>query len=219
MAALEVHSHEPRNARDRHDGNGRRGRRAVFRSRPMHGSASGACRRRRSAPSPSGIGDDFRRCRQSDPEPSCRRRWMGGHRDLGRDGAGSSIVLSAESISNSPNQSDSSLDISETRPRRHTRRMGRSNLSRSPAATDARQDDVGVYDWSLSPSGRMLTITAERGRLQRPRRRRRRRAGGGWAARPPTTTASGCSMRGRTNRNSSALVSIQAPPGGQRSAA
>lgn len=95
-----------------------------------------------------------------DPVPDeLRSRWMGGHRDVPgiEPTAGTTIVFSegAFSLTQSNGIEDELLRSAATSVGRQLR------LESSSDGEGCKEDDVGVYDWSLSSSGRILTMTAD----------------------------------------------------------
>jgi hypothetical protein len=92
------------------------------------------------------------------PLPSeLQSRWFGGHRDIVQLDKGSTLLFSARGfVMNEANQWDSIRLLSSTAAVVGDGQL-RLELNANGNGCEAR--DVGTYSWSLSPSGRTLTIT------------------------------------------------------------
>ena len=88
-----------------------------------------------------------------------RSRWMGSHRDVPGilPSAGSTILFSDRqfALTESNGIEDELLRSSASVPA-----AGQLRLDLSSSAGGCQKGDIGVYDWSLSSSGRTLTMTA-----------------------------------------------------------
>jgi hypothetical protein len=91
--------------------------------------------------------------------PALRSRWMGGHRDFVQLDKGSTVLFTAESfVMTQSNQWDIVRYLSSS-----ASAVGDGQFRLELTADDngCRAGDVGVYSWSLSTTGRTLTITAD----------------------------------------------------------
>jgi len=83
-------------------------------------------------------------------------RWMGGNNSFVADGAGSSLNLSADRyVISQSNRGDRVALAGNVGIQADTMR-----LTTDPSRPDCPAASVGTYAWSLSPSGRILTLTA-----------------------------------------------------------
>ena len=88
-----------------------------------------------------------------------RWRWMGGHRDFVQLDKGSTLLFTAESfVVAESNQWDIVRYLSSSASAAGDRQF---RLELSADGNGCHVGDIGVYSWSLSPSGRTLTITAD----------------------------------------------------------
>jgi hypothetical protein len=88
-----------------------------------------------------------------------RSRWFGGHRDLVELDKGSTLLFAANSFElSSSNQWDS---IHLVRSSASAAGDGQLRLETTTDGNGCNVGDVGLYSWSLSPSGWTLTITAD----------------------------------------------------------
>lgn len=93
------------------------------------------------------------------PVPSeLRATWMGDHRDPVAADAGASIVLSTTDFHLAQSAGSSLQYLQSTASATGDGQIRLVTVADSNGCT---KDDVGVYSWSLTPSGRTLTLTAE----------------------------------------------------------
>ena len=93
------------------------------------------------------------------PVPNAlRATWMGDHRDPVATDAGASIVLS-ESDFHLVQSAGSNLQYLQSTA--SATGDGQIQLVTTADSNGCTKDDVGVYSWSLTPSGRILSLTAE----------------------------------------------------------
>lgn len=89
--------------------------------------------------------------------PDLRHRWMGGTNTLVAPGAGSSITFGATSLALAQSNSNESVsltaDASAVGP-------GRLRLTTAGRSGHCDAGSAGIYDWLLSPSGRILNLVA-----------------------------------------------------------
>ena len=105
------------------------------------------------APSPSGSSAAV-------PLPSeLLGRWMGGHRSLVAANAGTSILFGPSNMAFSQSNTNNAIMLLA---RASSVAAGRIQLSSNPVAGGCTVGDTGTYSSTRSPSGRSLTITAER---------------------------------------------------------
>jgi hypothetical protein len=88
-----------------------------------------------------------------------RSRWMGGHRDFVQLNKGSSLLLGAESFEMT--QSDQWDFFHFLSSSAAAVGNGQLRLETTADGTECDVGDVGLYSWSLSPSGHTLTITSD----------------------------------------------------------
>jgi hypothetical protein len=88
-----------------------------------------------------------------------RSRWYGGHRDFVELDKGSTILFTANSVVMT--QSDQWDFIQFLRSSAAAAGDGQLRLDLTADGNGCQAGDVGLYSWSLSPSGNTLTITAD----------------------------------------------------------
>ena len=95
-----------------------------------------------------------------DPVPAALQAiWMGDHRDPLPADAGASIVLGKNDLHLRQSAGSSLPYLQSTASAIGD---GQIRLVTKNDSNGCTQDDVGVYSWSLTPSGRILTLTADR---------------------------------------------------------
>ena len=94
-----------------------------------------------------------------DPVPSALQAiWMGDHRDPVAADAGASIVLGEEKFHLAQSAGSSLQYLQSTASATGNGQIRLVTMADSNGCT---KDDVGVYSWSLTPSGRTLTLATE----------------------------------------------------------
>jgi hypothetical protein len=94
------------------------------------------------------------------PVPSeLQARWMGGHSDLVQAGAGSSVNLDRASLTVSQSNSMTTVKLSAAAAAVGPAQL---RLEATNVLGGCRLGDVGVYSWTLSQTGRVLTLAADR---------------------------------------------------------